>query len=183
MGFQLQDAPPVVFGATSTRDLPGYWAVGITHPGFEWRFVERVVSGAVPGIGFFLPHTKVRNPKRRHYHFEPLYPRYVFLRGDAVAIAECKPATRCISEIIAVNDQKRLSSELEAVEAAMRAGAEFRREHFKRGVRVQVATGPFMGIQGIVAGEAPHLRLVLNISILGDSRSIEISPDVLELLN
>jgi transcription antitermination factor NusG len=50
----------------------------------------------------------------------------------------------------------------------------------KKGVRVEVRSGPFRGLQGVIEGRASANRLILQVDLLGRAVSLEIDPTLLD---
>jgi transcription antitermination factor NusG len=145
---------------------------------------EKVVAAdlAAMGIGHYLPLVKqVRYYGRRKAKVAmPLFPGYVFLRGnlDQVYAAD---RTKRIANIIAVNAQEQLDWELRNLFLALSKDAELTPfTYLKKGVRVEVRSGPFRGLQGIIEGRGTANRLVLQVDLLGRAVSLEIEGALLD---
>src|SRR3954468_6567352 len=143
----------------------------------DWRVLhtksrqEKVVAAdlAAMGIAHYLPLVRqVRYYGRRKAKVAmPLFPGYVFLRGslDHVYAAD---RTKRIANIIAVNAQQQLDWELRNLHLALSKDAELTPFPFlRKGVRVEVRSGPFRGLQGVIEGRAAENRLVLQVDMLG----------------
>ncbi len=169
-GPVLQDAP-----------LPqtGQWFVLHTR-----SRQEKIVAAdlAAMHIDCFLPlmhHTRLYG--RRKVRVElPMFPGYLFLRGtlDQVYSAD---RTRRVASIIQVTDQARLDWELRNIHLALHAQAPLDPyPHLTTGVRAEVISGPFRGLQGIVESRTKLDRLILQVQMLGRGVSIEIDGAVLQ---
>jgi transcription antitermination factor NusG len=131
-------------------------------------------------------------PLRREMHLhggrrvevaQPVFPSYVFLWGDRDQAFEAD-RTRRVANVIPVNDQDRLEWELANLYRALSTDAPL--EPFpalQAGVRARVASGPFVGIEGVVASRIRPERLVLQIRMLGTATSLEIGGEHLEVLD
>jgi transcription antitermination factor NusG len=49
-------------------------------------------------------------------------------------------------------------------------------------VRVEVRSGPFRGLQGIIEGRTPKDRMLLQVDILGQAVSVEIDGSLLDVI-
>jgi transcription antitermination factor NusG len=119
----------------------------------------------------------------RRFNVElPLFPGYLFLSGtlDEVYMAD---RTRRVAKIINVYDQKQLDWELTNLRLALEGSARLDPYPFlKKGVRVEVRSGPFRGLEGFVEDRAGTTRLVLQIAMLGRAVSLEIDGSQLEVV-
>lgn len=111
-----------------------------------------------------------------------LFPGYLFLYGtlDQAYMAD---RTRRVVELIKVCDQERLERELDNVRLALNRGAELDPcPYLKVGVRVEVRSGPFRGIQGYVDRKKKNDRLILQIDAeaFGRAASLELDGALLE---
>ena len=145
---------------------------------------EKVVAAdlAAMGIAYYLPLVRqVRYYGRRKAKVAlPLFPGYVFLRGslDHVYAAD---RTKRVANIITVNAQEQLDWELRNLHLALSKDAALMPFPFlKKGVRVEVRSGPFRGLQGVIEGRAAENRLVLQVDMLGRAVSLEIDGALLD---
>ena len=128
------------------------------------------------GIGHYLPLVKqIRRYGKRKARVEwPLFPGYVFVRG---CIEHAYQATRThrVARIIQVADQKRLDWELVNLHMALNSNAPMDPyPYLRKGVRVEVRSGPLMGLQGLVEDRLTGDRLVLQVAMLGRAVSVEV---------
>ena len=145
---------------------------------------EKVVAAdlAAMGIAYYLPLVRqVRYYGRRKARVAmPLFPGYVFLRGSLEQVYAAD-RTRRIANIISVNAQDQLDWELKNLHLALTKDAELTPFPFlKKGVRVEVRSGPFRGLQGVIEGRASANRLILQVDLLGRAVSLEIDPTLLD---
>jgi len=174
------DNPPILGpneDALGSQD--GCWWVAHTksrsEKAFAWDLHERHIS-------YFLPMVErlTFSGGRRRRGMEPLFPSYVFFCGTAeqrsVALA-----TQRLCQVIAVHDQNRLLNELSAVALALREPGTLARYPFIAvGRTCRVARGPLQGLQGVVVQCGRSTRLVLQVSILGQSVAVDIEAALLE---
>ena len=128
------------------------------------------------GIAYFLPLA----PKIRYWGTrkatvqEPLFPGYLFLRGEPED-AYHADRTKRVAQIIAVSDQQRLLWELNNLARALGANAPLDPyPYLKKGVRVEVTSGPLRGVQGLVESRTSIERLILAVDMLGQAVSVEL---------
>jgi transcription antitermination factor NusG len=147
---------------------------------------EKALSGNLSsmGINHFLPLIKlVQMYGGRKVTVElPLFPGYMFLSGsmDEVYAAD---RTRRVSKIIPVFDQTQLNWELTNLRLALESGDSLDPYPFlKKGVRVEVTSGPLRGLEGMVEERCGAHRLVLQIDMLGQAVSLEIGASQLAVV-
>lgn len=160
---------------------------------FRWHVLhsksrqERVLASVLTGMGIdcFLPlrkETHVHRGRRVQVQ-QPVFPGYVFLWGD-VDEAYAADRTRRVAHVIRVNDQDRIEWELANLHCALVTQAPL--EPFPAlqvGVRARVRTGPFEGLEGVVASRIRPERLVLQVWTLGTATSLDIGGELLEVLD
>ncbi len=145
---------------------------------------EKVLSEdlAALSIAHFLPLVRsVRYyGKRKAVVDEPLFPGYIFLRGS-IEQAYIADRTRRVAHIIKVADQQLIDWELRNLSMALANTAALMAYPFlKEGVRVEVRSGPFRGLQGVIDGRSKNDRLLLQVNTLGRGVSLEIDGSLLE---
>ncbi|MDB5300384.1 MAG: transcription antiterminator [Phycisphaerales bacterium] len=169
------------------------WSPLGTAVGHEW-YLLRVRSNqekqladtlAAMGVGHFLPlvrQTRYWGPRKCVVE-SPLFPGYVFLRG-AVDDVYRADRTRRVASIVRVADQRRLDWELRNIRLALAGNAALRPTPcLRNGTRVEVRSGPFRGLQGLICERAKENRLVLQVQMLGAATSLEIDAGLLDPLD
>jgi len=157
----------------------------------DWRLLhtrsrqEKAVAADLRamGIAYFLPIVvQPRYYGRRKLLVDlPLYPGYVFLRGS-LDDAYSADRTGRIAQIIQVSDQRQLDWELRNLHLALTRQAPLEPYPFlKVGRKVEVRSGPFRGVQGIIE-ENDGRTLSLQVQMLGRGVSLEIDGALLEPL-
>jgi len=113
----------------------------------------------------------------------PLFPGYMFMLGD-IERAYSADRTGRVARIISVADQDQLNWELRNLQIALQRNAILDLyPNLRAGARVEVHSGPFRRLQGVVEGRLGRKnRLVLQITTLGKSVSLEIDGTLLDLL-
>ncbi|MBC7835862.1 MAG: hypothetical protein H7Y88_12300 [Phycisphaerales bacterium] len=132
-------------------------------------------------IAHFLPLVKaVRYYGRRKCAVElPLFPGYLFLRGGAEDTYTADRTDR-VAGILKVADQARLDEELSGIRRAIELDGRIEPyDGLVSGTEVEVTSGPFRGIRGIVDQAVPRDRLILRVSLLGKAASLEIDRSLL----
>ena len=136
------------------------------------------------GIEHYLPLVKrVRYYGRRKQAVRlPLFPGYLFIRGD-LEDAYLADRTDRVVQVIPVADQGHLEAELQAIRFALdRNGGLEPAPYPAAGVWVEVTAGPFRGLRGIVDRNAQDDRLVLGVRMLGRAADLEIDRTLLRPL-
>ncbi len=146
--------------------------------------MEKLVAAdlAAMGIGCFLPLMKqVRYYGNRKARVDaPLFPSYVFMRGS-IEQAYLADRTKRIASVIRVAAQDELDWELRNLYLALSRQAPLvPYPYLKKGVRVEVRSGPFRGLQGVVEDRSRSDRIILKVDILGRAVSLEIDGALLE---
>lgn len=134
------------------------------------------------GIAHYLPLVRsVRYYGRRKATVSvPLFPSYLFLRGE-VEEAYAADRTRRLARVIPVNDQGRMEEELRNIHAVLNQGAALAPyPYLQKGVWVEVRSGPFRGVRGVIEDRTRADRLVLQVAVLGQATSLEIDGALLE---
>jgi transcription termination/antitermination protein NusG len=170
---------PAITTGRLFSDLPGEWHVLWTKSRQEKALAEELGR---QGIRHFLPLLRQERYQsgRRTVVDAPLFPGYVFLHGtreDAFRSDD----TRRVAQIIKVVNQEQLAEELSALHFALASEAPLvAYPYLKKGVRVEVKSGPFRGLRGVVEDRINARRLILQINLLTQAVSMEIDGALLE---
>lgn len=172
----------------SVADFVGRWYLAQTRPRYEARLSSELRAA---GVSHFLPIEQLERRKEARGRLfrvqaeRPLFPGYVFVRGDWTArdAASRSIATTTVRDV-ADGMQDRLTRELLAFERAIedRIPLGSVRE-FKGGQRVVVVEGPFMGSQGLFLRKENGGEFLLSLSILGAATPVQMPPQYVEPLN
>ena len=133
------------------------------------------------GVDYLLPLVKtVRYYGRRKTEVElPLFPGYLFLHGTLEQVYEAD-RTRRVANIIKVADQAFLEDELRSIDCVLAQEGELDpHPYLHKGMWVEVRSGPFKGVQGVVEDRKAN-RLILQIQVLGQASSLEIDGSLLD---
>jgi transcription antitermination factor NusG len=133
------------------------------------------------GVGFFLPTIRRRGKVGRMECIRdyPLFPSYLFLRGSDYDVY-CAKQTNRIVNVLHVTKQDQLQQELMDIAKAVASGTDLHRVPLTAGTAVRVASGPLMGVCGIVVGGQSHNRVLLTCSMLGSAVSVSVEGEILE---
>ena len=133
-------------------------------------------------IPYYLPmaeRTAIWGGRKRKV-LTPVFPSYVFFAGSQSDRHRIMSTDR-VCQIIPVLQRVQFVQELEAIRQAMLCRNQLDLYPFTAvGRRCRVARGPLEGIEGVVVRKDDILRLVLQVSMLGQGVSLEITADLLE---
>lgn len=132
---------------------------------------EKILAADLSALGIehYLPlRTNVRRYGNRKLTSDlPVFPGYLFLRGTLDEAYEAD-RTRRIAQLIRVADQEHFEWELRNLRLALDCHATLDPyPYLVKGVCVEVRSGPFRGLQGVVEERSRDNRLVLQIEMLG----------------
>ena len=139
------------------------------------------------GFEIFLPlYAAARNWKDRVKLVSlPLFPCYVFLRGDLGRRLDII-TTPGIHVLVSNGGQPAAipAAELDNIRQAVVSGTRIQPHPFlKCGDWVRVKCGPLAGMQGILVRKKNVYRLVLSIEMLGKAAAVEVDAVLVERLN
>src|SRR4051812_48657381 len=124
------------------------WWVLYTMSRREKQLMRQLLSAEVP---FYAPLIKQqqRSPAgRRRVSYLPLFPGYVFLRGDDEQRREAL-ASNCISRCLQVSDTPRLVADLQRIRRLLDSGLPLEREpRLQPGQQVRICFGSLAGLGG-----------------------------------
>lgn len=151
-----------------------WWALYTRHQH------EKAVAEMLAAKGFevFLPlYDSIRRWKDRHKVLAmPLFPGYVFLRGEAARRLQIvsTPGIHMIltrGEQIAVIPNEEIDGIRRAVEGSFRVEPH---PFLRCGERVRVTRGSLEGVEGILVRKKNLYRLVLSVEMLAQSVGVEV---------
>jgi len=178
--MKLSDNPPFIYpdAGVLTESGPSWW-VGHTKSRFEKSFAWDLNA---KHIAYFLPlitRPRLNGGKRRN-SLVPLFPSYVFFRGDEMARYTALTTGR-LCRVIEIRDQQRLIAELSALNRALDGRAALKPHPAAAvGERCRIVSGAFQGLEGVVVRVDDTARLVLQVGILGQGASMEIDANLIE---
>lgn len=182
------------------RAIPGVWWIMYVRAGRGAFEIERRYEAELrnlhfdrPEIQAYLPMCHVRRVRNNRMQdwFRPVFPNYLFVAVDGEDNAErmerLYEAVSCLRvcrpQPIRDPDQDSLIEMLSRIQVAeredtMREGY----DDFQPGRKVRVIAGPFRGMEAWVdKRDEKKAQITLNITVLGASRAMQISPEMLEL--
>lgn len=153
----------------SSADAP--WTVAHTRSRQEKALARHLEP---LGVAFYLPQyeRRVQRAGRQFISYIPLFPGYLFLRGDPASRAAAF-RSHLVVRMLEVRDQDLLHGELRQLRALQDGGASFvPYSRIVPGDIVTVAEGPFRGYRGRVLREQAGLRLIVSVSMLRQSVAV-----------
>jgi transcriptional antiterminator RfaH len=162
----LLDQPPPDPGADP-------WWVLHTRPRAEKALARKLLGGQ---LDFFLPLYKKqwRSRGRLLSSHMPLFPGYVFLRGDGDIRLKALE-TNQVANVLPVPDTARLRADLLRVYRVMQTGMMLAPEdRLQPGAAVEIVSGPLAGLQGVVLRRGKELRFFVEVQFLQRGVSVEI---------
>jgi transcription antitermination factor NusG len=111
-----------------------------------------------------------------------MFPGYIFARFDSSRATEILSAAGCVSIVgFGVRYCPVDESEIEALRVVMESGVEVLRElQVHLGSTVRVCGGPLRGLEGVLTQVKNQHRLVVSVSLLQRSVSVEIDDLMIE---
>jgi transcriptional antiterminator RfaH len=133
---------------------------------------------------FFLPLYKKqwRRCGRMLTSYVPLFPGYLFLRGEEAArLAALR--TKRVVRALEVPDQDRLGADLAGLYRLMETGSPLAPEECLRpGMPVVLTAGPLTGLQGKVIRRNKRLQFVIEVDFIQRGTSVEVEGWMLQPL-
>ncbi len=165
--------PKDLFESPTPPPEAGRWWVLHSRPRSEKALARQFLSRK---LAFFLPlyQKQWRSRGRLQSSHLPLFPGYVFLRGDDEARVAAL-TTNLIVNVLPVADQQRLFSDLTFVHQLMQSGSPLNPEgHLEPGTLVDITAGPLAGLQGKVLHRGKKLHFFIEVQLLQQGVSVEI---------
>lgn len=147
---------------------------------------EKAVAAAARNKGFeeFLPLYKARHrwSDRSKMIEEPLFPGYVFSRlspEDRFALLTIPGVMHLVG--IGNIPAALADEEILAIQGTLRAEAKMKPCPFlETGRRIRLATGPLVGLEGLLAQADQQQQIVLNLTVLRQSVAVDIELNWIE---
>lgn len=133
------------------------------------------------GVPFYLPQheRRIRRASRSLVSHLPLFPGYVFFRGDA-GQRQAALRSRLLVQVLEVPNQPLLQRELAQLHMLQQSGATIvPYEEFGPGDSVRILEGPFQGYSGVVIRPKARLRLVVSVTMLRKTIAVEFDREIL----
>ena len=162
------------------HDTP-LWYVAYTYPRHEKAVADQV---QLRSVETFLPTYEVKSQwKDRRVRLElPLFAGYVFTR----MIARERAKVLSVPSVIRILSYQGApvpvsEAEIDALRMCIANGAKLQpHPYIVVGDRVRVRNGPFEGLEGIVVRKSNNCSLVVSLSLIHQSVSLEVEPKDLE---
>ena len=165
--------PDDLFTQPPDKADPLAWWVLHTRPRAEKALARKLLQAQ---SHFFLPLHKRqwRNKGRLHQSYLPLFPGYIFLKGQREGIFESL-TTNQIVRVLEVPDQRQLRDDLSRVYYLIAAGAPLApEERLQPGAAVEITGGPLAGLEGKVLRRGKQLKFYVEVQFLQQGVSVEI---------
>lgn len=179
--LKFSDNPPICF-PDDVSSAPGQkrWWVAHTRSRHEKSLAQTLRQWE---DAYFLPMVeKVRIRRNRKVRAAmPLFPGYVFFVGDENDRYRVMTTNR-VANIIYVEDQDRLVSQMQQLKQALGGGAELKAHPFlAKGARCRITCGVFKGLEGVVQqNKQGGTYLVLQVHALGQAVAMEVDAGMVE---
>lgn len=172
---QVTTIQPDVFDAATTCG----WYVLHTRPRQEKTVAADLQAMGLPHFLPLVRHTRVHGHRKNVVDL-PLFPGYVFLRGQKDDAYRADRTGRIV-HILDVPNQEHLHWELSNIKLALEQQVPLDPfPYLKVGIRAEVRAGPMRGLQGLIESRGKRDRLVLQVDMLGRAVSIEVDGSLLE---
>lgn len=161
--------------------LEGRWWVAHTRPRNEKALASDLRD---VGVYCYLPLQERRTRSSRTRRISrseiPVFPSYLFFNATEEQRHRALK-TRRVANLLAVRRQDELVRQLRQIHQALLGGVSLRwHPELKIGDWARVVDGPLMGVEGVVVRRMSRVRLVLNVTMLGQSVSVEVSDAAIE---
>jgi len=159
---------------------PGPWWALYTLARFEKKLMRQLIKIEVPFFGPTIAR-RYRSPQGRiRTSVEPLFPNYVFIKGDEIARynAVC---TGSVSRWMPVADPAQLVEDLRQIRNLILTEAPLSPERrLEPGQKVRVKTGIFKGFEGTILRRENEIRLLISVRYMGRGASVALDDCQLE---
>ena len=158
------------------------WRVLYLHPRCEKKMAEYCKFHK---LECYLPlRRQTRIYQRRKVTFEnPVFPGYLFASFDwegRLALLKSNNIVRVLEPL----DEQQLLFELDQIRKALAVDPTLVPcSSLTKGRSVRILSGPFMGIEGVVAELKGTTKVRLNVEMIGQAVAVEVDKDFLELVD
>ncbi len=176
-------APDDLFSNSSALETDSSeWWVLHTRPRAEKSLARHFVAR---NLSFFLPlyQHQWRNRGRLFRAHLPLFPGYIFLRGDAETRRAALESNQ-VARTLPVADTAQLRADLSRVYRMMQAGMLLApEEQLLPGAAVEIVAGPLTGLEGKIIQRGKQMRFFVEVKLLQQGVSVEIEGWMIRLLS
>ena len=167
--------------AVADADSADWWVLH-TRPRAEKSLARHCLAR---NLSFFLPlyQHQWRNRGRLFRAHMPLFPGYLFLRGDAETRLHALESNQ-VARTIPVGDTVQLRADLARVYRMMQAGMLLApEEQLLPGMPVEIVAGPLAGLEGKIIQRGKQMRFFVEVRLLQRGVSVEIEGWMIRLLS
>lgn len=181
--FIVPEIQIATIAAMSDSDiLVRRWHVLHVHPRCEKKIAE---TARILGLPHYLPlRATTRIYQRRKVTTEkPVFPGYCFVSFNWEGRLDLLK-TNQIARFLAPPSQRQLLHQLAQIRRALLVDPTLATEQsLDTGTRVRITTGPFMGVEGLVAELRGISKVLLNVEMIGQAVALEVLREFLEILD
>ncbi len=167
-----EDMAAMLGSSEPTPEDPNAWWALYTLARFEKKLMRQLHEEKIAYFGPTIERRK-RSPQGRiRVSMEPLFPNYVFMRGDAEHRyrAVC---TGSVSRWMPVPNPLELVTDLKQIRELILTGAPLTPEaKLEPGQKVRVKSGIFKGFEGTVIRREKEVRLLVSVRYMGRGASV-----------
>lgn len=162
----------------------GRWYVAHTRSRHEKILAQELGRLQIP---YYLPlaqkMTRSRTTRRISRSQVPVFPGYLFFNATQEQRYSALRTNR-IAHVLEVSDQERLVRELTSIRLLLSTEHDFLvSARLKVGDWGRITSGPLVGLEGVITRLTGRFRLTMNVTILGQSVSIEVDRDTIEKID
>lgn len=179
MTLSTNENPYQIYPEDVLSDVEAQWRVAHVKSRREKALAHFL---ARENIGYYLPmfQKKQASSKRTRYSLVPLFSGYMFLRADEHERYRAICSNH-IARIIDVYDIRQLLDELSQIRLTLSAGVPvYPYDFLNEGQQIRVKSGPLKDLEGIIVRKTNACRLVLSVTSIMQSVSVEIDSDQVE---
>jgi transcriptional antiterminator RfaH len=158
------------------------WHVLHLRPRYEKKMAQHC---DIYGLEYYLPlrkETKVYQRRKVTVH-KPMFPGYFFVSFDPVERTQLLK-TQNVLRVFTSASEEDLIYQLDQIRLALSVDPTLGKiKALKKGRRVNITGGPFMGIEGTIWSLKANSKVRLNINMIGQAVAVEVDPEYLELLD
>jgi transcriptional antiterminator RfaH len=159
------------------------WWVVYTLARREKELMRRLRSLSIAHYGPLVKRQRRSPAGRLRESYVPLLGGYVFVAGTAEQRVQALQ-TNCISRCLPVPDPEQLVFDLRQIQRLIESDAPLTPEaRLSPGMKVRVASGPLMGVEGTVVERRGQKQLLVSIQFIQQGASVQIDDYQLERID
>lgn len=150
---------------------------------FEKRVNEELVRKDVEAFLPLIQEVHVWSDRRKKVE-EPLFRGYVFVKTD-MRNKETILQTDGVVKFVGIREQPSAipENQIEWLRRIIGEPKTIKRENFfDVGERVRVTSGPLLGVEGIIVRHQTETRVVISLTAIAQSVSVQVPADLLEMI-